>query len=269
MFFVASKLFWMIAPPISLLIVASLLGAVFARGRCGRTAQAVSVAASALLLLGAATPVGLALISPLENRFPSPPSDMPEPYGVIVLGGAMQGDTSAARGQAVFEEGERVIQAVLLARRYPKARIVYTAGAASIIPRSSPEAEEARKLMVDLGVDPGRIVLEERSRNTDENARFTAAIVHPEPDQRWLLVTSAFHMARSMGAFEMAGFNVIAYPVAFRTPGPGLGVLGCCASPGKNMQLLEIALREWIGLVAYRATGRIDRLFPGPDDGRR
>ena len=266
MFFVASKLFWMIAPPISLLIVASLLGALFCRGRFGRTAQAVSVAASALLLIGATTPVGLALIAPLENRFPSPPSDMAAPYGIIVLGGAMQGDASAARGQAVFDEGERVIQAVLLARRYPKARIVYTAGAASIIPRSSTEADEARKLMVDLGVDPGRIVLEERSRNTDENARFTAAMVHPTPAQRWLLVTSAFHMARSMGVFEKAGFMVTAYPVAFRTLGLGPEGLGCCQSPGKNLQVLEIALREWIGLVAYRATGRIDCLFPGPDD---
>ena len=268
LFFIASKLFWMIAPPISLLIIAALLGTILARGRFGRTAQAVSVAASALLLIGATAPFGLALISPLENRFPSPPADMPEPYGIVVLGGAMKGDTSAARGQAIFDEGERMIQAVLLAERYPNTRIVFTAGAASIIPRSSTEADEARKLMVDLRVDPDRIVLEEKSRNTDENARFTAAIVHPKPDQRWLLVTSAFHMARSMGVFEKVGFNVIAYPVAFRTPGSGLEGLGCCASPGKNLQLLEIALREWIGLVAYRATGRIDHLFPGPDDGR-
>ena len=258
----------MIGSPISLLIIAALLGTIFARGRFGRVAQAVSVAASALLLIGAAAPVGLALISSLENRFPSPPADMPEPYGIIVLGGAMDGNTSTARGQAIFDEGERVIQAVRLAQRYPDAHIVFTAGTASIFPRSSTEALEARKLMAELGVDSDRIALEEKSRNTDENALFTAAIVHPKPDQRWLLVTSAFHMARSMGVFERVGFNVIAYPVAFRTLGPGLERLGCCASPGKNLQLLEIALREWIGLAAYRVTGRIDHLFPGPDDGR-
>ncbi len=72
-------------------------------------------------------------------------------------------------------------------------------------------------------------------------------------------------MARSMGVFEKVGFNVIAYPVAFRTP--GLEGPGCCANPGENLRLLEIALREWIGLVAYRATCRIDHLFPRPDDG--
>ena len=66
-----------------------------------------------------------------------------------------------------------------------------------------------------LGVDPARIIVEDQSRNTEENARFTAAIVHPEPKQRWLLVTSAFHMPRAIGVFEKAGFDVVADPVAY------------------------------------------------------
>ena len=90
----------------------------------------------------------------------------------------------------------------------------------------------------------------------------------PSPNSTLALVTSAFHMARSMGVFERVGFNVIAYPVAFRTLGPGLERLGCCASPGKNLQLLEIALREWIGLAAYRVHRPHRPLVPGPDDGR-
>ena len=160
------------------------------------------------------------MIAPLENRFPAPPADLPPPYGIIVLGGAIDDDISRARGQTTFDEGaERLTEAAILARRYPSARIVYTGGSNSLLGRPSSEAEDARRLLVAMGVDPQRITLETRSRNTDENARFTAAIVHPEPDQTWLIVTSAYHMPRAMGLFRKAGFAAIAYPVDYRTEG--------------------------------------------------
>jgi uncharacterized SAM-binding protein YcdF (DUF218 family) len=134
-----------------------------------------------------------------------------------------------------------------------------------LIPTVSTEAIEARKLMADLGVDPARVTLEEKSRNTEENARFAAALVHPDPSQRWLVVTSAYHMTRSMGVFEKARFDVIAFPVAYRTLGSGNG-LRWDFDPARNLRTFEIAMREWIGLAAYRATGRIGHLFSGPGD---
>jgi len=122
---------------------------------------------------------------------------------------------------------------------------------------------EARKLLVDLGVDPARVTLEDKSRSTDENARFTARLVHPEPSQRWLLVTSAYHTTRSIGVFEKAGFNVIPFPVAYRTLGSQNG-LTWDFDPARNFRIFEVATKEWIGLAAYWATGRMDHLFPGP-----
>lgn len=211
------------------------------------------------------TPIPRLLIAPLEDRFPQPPADQPAPYGIIILGGAIKGVESAARGQTVYDEGDRIGQAAILARRYPHARIVFTGGNGSLVLKDDPEAEEAKKHLVDLGVDPGRITLEEQSRNTDENARFTAALVHPQPGQKWLLVTSAFHMPRSMGLFEKAGFDVVAYPVAFRTLGPGHGTLWG-TDTAENFSFFSTAAKEWVGLAAYWATGRIDRLFPGPED---
>jgi uncharacterized SAM-binding protein YcdF (DUF218 family) len=265
MFFVASKLYWMFLSPISLLLIAAILGVLFSEGRHARTGRASAIGAIILLAAAAMTPVGLLLAAPLEDRFPQPPPDMPPPTGIIVLGGAVNGAASTARGQTVFDEGERVVEAAILAKRYPNARVIFTGGSGSLIPVVSTEALEARKLMADLGADPARVTLEERSRNTAENARFTAALVHPDPSQRWLLITSAFHITRSMGVFEKAGFNVIAYPVAYRTPGAGRGLLWDF-DPARNLRIFEIATREWVGLAAYRATGRIDHLFPGPGD---
>ena len=133
---------------------------------------------------------------------------MAAPYGIVVLGGAIDDPVSEARGQTVFDEGgERVTEAVILAKRYPQARVVYTSGTNSMAGGTSTEALQARKFMSQMGIAPERVTIEDKSRNTDENARFTAAIVHPKPSQPWIVVTSAFHMPRAMGVFEKVGFN--------------------------------------------------------------
>ncbi len=263
MFFVASKIFWMFASPVVLLLVAALAAVLCSAVRSAPAWRAVAIAAIVLIGALAATPMGLRIIAPLEDRFPQPPADMPPPDGIIVLGGVIRDAESAARGQTVFSEGERVVQAAILAKRYPHARVIFTGGNGSLLAANSSEAQEAQKLLVELGLDPSRITLEAASRNTDENARFTAALLHPQPNQRWLLVTSAYHMPRSIGLFEKAGFKVTAFPVAFRTLGEGRGPQWE-TDPARNLETFELAAHEWIGLVAYRATGRIDQLFPGP-----
>jgi uncharacterized SAM-binding protein YcdF (DUF218 family) len=261
MFFIASKALWFFAAPSALLILGALIGAAFSARRSG---QLLALGCLAILLVIGAAPAGALLIAPLENRFPPPPADAPPPYGVIVLGGAIDDEISQARGQTTFDEGaERLTQAAILARRYPSARIVYTGGSASLLGRPSSEAEEARNLLVALGVDAQRITLETRSRNTDENARFTAAIVHPDPGQTWLIVTSAYHMPRAMGLFRKAGFAAIADPVDYRTT-DGRGDWRLNVNLPHGLALFDLAAHEWIGLAAYWRSGRIDAFFPRP-----
>ena len=266
MFFFASKIFWMIASPVNLLLFGALIGVLMSYGRCVRLGRGLALAAILVLIAAATLPLGMLLIAPLEDRFPLPPPDLPAPAGMIVLGGAIYDAISAARGETVFDEGgERLTEAVILAKRYPGARVVYTGGTASFVPgATSSEALQARRFMAQMGIAPERVTIEEKSRTTDENARFTAAIVHPEPSQRWIVVTSAFHMPRAMGLFEKAGFHPIAYPVAFRTSGRWAEDLKLKFEPTRNLRILELAIHEWIGLAAYWMSGRIDHLFPGP-----
>ncbi len=261
MFFVVSKALWFFAAPSALLTLGALVGAAFSARRGARWAALGCLAA--LLAIGVA-PVGALAIAPLENRFPAPPRELPPPTGVVVLGGAIDDDVSRARGQTTFGEGaERLTEAAILARRYPAARIIYTGGSNSLLARPSTEAEDARRLLVAMGVDLQRITLDTRSRNTDENARFTAALVHPESGQTWLVVTSAFHMPRAMGLFRKAGFAAVADPVGYRTEG-GRGDWRVNVALPHGLALFDLAVHEWIGLVAYRLSGRIDAFFPGP-----
>jgi uncharacterized SAM-binding protein YcdF (DUF218 family) len=261
MFFVASKALWFFAAPSALLTLGALVGAAFSARRGARWAALGCLAA--LLAIGVA-PAGALVIAPLENRFPAPPRDLPPPTGVVVLGGAIDDEVSRARGQTTFAEGaERLTEAAILARRYPSARIVYTGGSNSLLGRPSSEAEDARALLVAMGVDPQRITLETRSRNTDENARFTAALVHPESGQTWLLVTSAYHMPRAMGLFRKAGFAAVAYPVDYCTVG-GRADWRPEANLPRGLEIFDLAMHEWVGLIAYRLSGRIDSFLPGP-----
>jgi uncharacterized SAM-binding protein YcdF (DUF218 family) len=113
-----------------------------------------------------------------------------------------------------------------------------------------------------MGLDTGRIVFEDRSRNTWENARYSYDLVKPQPGERWLLVTSAKHMPRSVGVFRKVGWPVIAYPADYLTgrDGPLMPGFGFLA----GLDGLEKGTREWTGLIAYRLLGRTDTLFPSP-----
>ncbi len=202
----------------------------------------------------------LLLLRPLEERFPAPAADAAAPYGIVVLGGPISVALSLAHGQTALEEGAaRLTEAAILARRFPDAKIVYSGGS----DRLESEAAEARNLLVALGVDASRIEIEYRSRNTDQNARFTAALVEPKPEQTWWLVTSAWHMPRSMGLFEKAGFSVRAYPVDYRSFGDARDYWPD-REPSRGLRLFELAVHEWLGLAAYRLAGKTDAWFPGP-----
>jgi len=263
MFFVISKALWLAADPITLLMACALLGALIVRRapRAGRVLMLIG--AGALLVVGI-LPVGVLLLRSLEERFPGPRPDSAPPYGIIVLGGPINVGLSRAHGQTALEEGAaRLTEAAVLARRFPAAKIVYTGGIAGPISANHSEAAEARNLLVALGVDASRIEIETRSRNTDENARFTAALVEPKPEQTWWLVTSAWHMPRSMGVFRKAGFMVRAFPVDYRSFGDVEDFLSD-HGPSHRLRSFELAVHEWIGLAAYHLAGKIDAWFPAP-----
>jgi uncharacterized SAM-binding protein YcdF (DUF218 family) len=108
-------------------------------------------------------------------------------------------------------------------------------------------------------------VIESRSRTTRENALFSRRLVEPHEGERWLLVTSAWHMPRSVGCFRQAGFPVVPYPVDYRTRGPQ-DRWRTFSSLSEGLRRLDLATKEWIGLLGYRLAGYTDALFPGPPD---
>jgi uncharacterized SAM-binding protein YcdF (DUF218 family) len=267
MFFVLSKLLGFFAFPSNVTILIGILGLLLLPtrlARAGRWLAFVSLVALAILGL---SPIGNMLIIPLENRFPPWDAARGAPHGIIVLGGAIDG---ADPGDDVMlnEAAERLAVVPDLARRYPNARIVFSGGNGALVDDGSAEAKFAARLLESLGVARGRITLEDHSRNTVENAVFSKAIVQPKPGERWLLVTSAFHMPRAIGVFRTVGFPVEPYPVDWRTRGAQDAVQPF-GTISKGLQQTDTAVHEWVGLLVYWVTGRSSELFPGPtQDGR-
>jgi uncharacterized SAM-binding protein YcdF (DUF218 family) len=264
-FYYVSKIAWFFTTPSNLLLSLILSGFVLALFRRLRTfgigfALAMTVATIALGLL----PISTYLMIPLEERFPSFADDGKPVDGIILLGGAVDASDSVSRGRLVVNEAaERVLDTIQLAHRYLQARILISGGGGTVFGDGVSEAPVIAGYLKSIGIDPARIIVEDRSRTTSENAVYSREMVEPREGERWLLVTSAWHMPRAVGVFEKVGFPVTAYPVDFRTGG-GSNNNRPFAFVSDGLRRLDVGTKEWAGLVGYYLTGRTNELFPAP-----
>jgi uncharacterized SAM-binding protein YcdF (DUF218 family) len=261
MFFVLSKIFWGLAQPVSmifLLLLASWLLTLLGRRRLGLVSGALGLL---LLALSSFTTLGVLLIEPLEDRFAQPQAMPPVINTIVMLGGATSGRVSTARQVAELSEaGDRLAETLRLAMHYPEARIVLSGGSGLLVVDGEPEAETAARFFEGMGIARERLVLESASRNTDENAELTKAMLGDAPGVV-ALITSAFHMPRSVGLFRKVGVEVVPWPTDYRSAGnEGIGL--DIVNPVLNLTTTGVAMKEWIGLAVYYWTGRIDTLFP-------
>ena len=207
--------------------------------------------------------VGRPMMLALENRFPVMRDLPPEVDGIIVLGGIVNEVVGRSRGQlAVGGSVERVVAFAELSKKYPNAKQVFTGGSGKLLTQNIKEADAIQPLLRAFGMDVGDIIFESASRNTHENAVLTHQMVSPSPDEKWILITSAFHMPRSIGAFRQAGWQIEAFPVDYNYRGDEGFALRFNLRHGLNE--LAIAAHEWLGLVFYRLSGKTGTLFPAP-----
>ena len=264
LFFLLSKTIGIMLLPTNFLIGTGLAGAVLLATRWRSLGRKLLVASVVLLAICAFSPLGNLLLYPLEQRFPAWDLANGTPDGIVILGGAIEPDLSIAHDTPVVRSApDRIIAAAALAQRYPNARIVFSGGSANLISNDAREADYAGAIFESLGISRSRLIMERRSRNTQENAELSKTLAAPKDGECWLLVTSAFHMPRSVGLFRKAGFDVAPYPVDWRVGGRD-DLLGFSNLAVDGLGRTDIAVREWIGLIAYRATGKINELLPAP-----
>ena len=206
------------------------------------------------------------LVWGLEERAAAlTPKPIPKADAVVVLGGGLRPALAPRQGVEVAEGGDRLLTGLRLLRQN-KAPLLLTSGAQISFTAGDPapaEAVSARALAIELGVRPDQILINPTSRTTAEEARDIGELGRRRGWRRVLLVTSAFHMPRSLATFlQRSGLTVI--PVAcdyqlptrafFGRPTPGSVFLGLMPD-AQALSLSSIALKEHLGLAIYRLKG--------------
>lgn len=256
LFFWLSKLIWLLISPDSLIILLTLASFILLLRGSNRYAAWMLGTVVSLMTLIALLPLGDWMLNPLETRYPANPALPNKIDGVILLGGAEIAHHSHLWNQVELgSAAERDLAFMKFLRAYPDARFVFTGGSGKLVDNEFKESEVARMLLLDHGFDISNIIFEDQSRNTYENAKLAYDLIHPGPDENWILITTAWHMPRAMGVFQTSGWPVIAYPVDHYTyPDEHFRLTLNFAG---NLSILKTAIKEWIGLAAYWATGKL------------
>ncbi len=251
-----SKFANLAAQPLNVVLLLLCLSLIWGR-RHPVHARKLTVAAVLLLALTGFKTLPDALLSPLENQYPEWATDdnLSRYAGVVILGGALEsGRLSEYHQQPLLtSSAERMTMAVALWRRNPQLRLVFTGGEGELFGSGPSEAERALRFFDSMGVPRSALTMETRSQSTYENAVFTLELPGLDAQRPWLLLTSAWHMPRSLATFKKAGWNVTPYPVDFRTG--GITPLSSY-NLGEGAERWELLLHEWLGIAAYRLSGR-------------
>lgn len=264
MYTLGATIVWGVLQPSNLIALLAALALVLGLLGARRMARRTGTLALLLLVLFGILPAGQVLIRPLEDRFPRPDlADMGPVTGIILLGGAEAPGLTAARDITTSKDsGDRLMTARALAEGFPDAIVLATAGYRA---GELTQAEVAGRFLMETGIDPHRLILETQSRNTWENARLSKDLIGPMAGERWLLVTSAFHMPRSMAVFNAQDWVVIPYPTDYRSLPDDLD---WTLDVAVRLREADLALHEWVGLVVYRVMGRSAEIFPAPQTPR-
>ncbi len=263
--FLASKLLAFLTEPLAW-VAALVLTALLLLGKAqagapqpgkGRWGLRVLWMALFVLLVQGWEPLPDALLRRLEDPYSHTPSgqELQAFAGVVVLGGALEPSyVWEGRSQVALNfAAERMIVPLALLRQNPALQMLFTGGEGDLLGQGLSEAARARLFYESLGLPPERLLVEDRSRTTFENAVFSARLHGIDPAKPWLLVTSASHMRRALATFQKVGWNVTPYAVDFntgsRTPWTEYSLV-------RGSRKWALLLHELLGSVAYRLAGQ-------------
>ena len=260
--FLISKLVWIFAQPLSLAFFLVFL-ALMAGLLRWRILSNLGAAASALILFVTLyTTAGNLMMQGLEQRFAKPAGDPESLQCMIVLGGAFENEVNTVRHGIEFNGGaDRFVEALRLAQKFPDSSILVSGGDGSISGVYEGDAAASERFFPLFGVGRDRLIEETQSRTTFENAVNTKEFLASQGLSKCLLITSGFHMPRSVGIFRKLGIDIVPWPTDYRTDGqvrPGLDF----TQPNLNAQNMATAIREWYGLIGYYLAGRTSELYP-------
>jgi uncharacterized SAM-binding protein YcdF (DUF218 family) len=258
MFFLLSKTVYILLLPTSLILI-GLLSAFFIKNKRCRDKLLFSVT---LLFIFFTNPfLASKAMSTWEfSDFPELSATSKVRVGVVLTG--VMKTREDAKNYALFDRGvTRPVKAFELYKKGIISHILLSGGDAKLIGKEIPESERMKRFLLDLGVQSEHLLIENQSRNTYENAYFTKKTLEDFSETNVLsqsiLITSAFHLPRSLACFRAQGLEMIPYPVDFWSQSITLAPTSWLFPSARALVLWERLAKEWLGFMAYWIAGYI------------
>lgn len=254
---------WLLVQPSNLLFILLLLASFLiwrGRKKLGKGIIAACMVTYAMTMFGVLNNILMVYLEERFSNYTNVVSDTPY-SGIIVMAGTERLTYSTYHNQVTLNgAAERLIETAKLARQFPHLPIIFCGGGKRKNMLS--ETDVARKFFTEAGIDISRIRFDDHSYNSYTNAIEARKYIKDTEKEKWLLVTSAFHMPRAVGAYRKAGINIQPYPVDYRSDLNALSIHS--PNTGRNLYELDFAVHEWVGLLVYYIRGYSDDLFPAP-----
>ncbi len=257
MSFFLSKFLWIFFRPINATLFGALLIYVLAKYGYKKIQVVMSGLLALFVFATCFSSIPDYILSQLELQYPRTVIDS-KPAGIIVLGGGFDSEISTIRKNfELSSAGDRIVAGLELMKKFPDTPLIYSGGSATIGRTIEPEANSAKKMVEALFGNDLPVIYESKARNTWENAVLVSKLANNiSPKGKWLLVTSAFHMPRAMGCFRKVKLDVVAWSADYRSEYQGGFWL--TFKSGTQVIKSQIAIKEIIGLIAYRLLGRLN-----------
>jgi uncharacterized SAM-binding protein YcdF (DUF218 family) len=201
-----------------------------------------------LIIISSLAPTGILLLNYLERDYYE--SKIPDKIdGIIVLSGAIEPElTREFKKIQLNESAERLTEFILLSREKPRVKKIFSGGSAILFDKSLNQSKFASKLFNEFDIQ--NIIYENKSRNTYENILFSHKIINPEKHEKWVLITSAYHMKRALLIGNELNWNLIPFAVDFKTNKNIILYKNFKLS--KNLYYFNTAIRELLGIIMYQ-----------------
>ena len=252
MFFVLSKiLYFLIAPLVWILL--ALFVALFTKKE---KRKRIALLTATVLVVVFTNPFISNEAWLLWERSPKPMASLPAYDAAIILTGLTEMDKSPHDRVYTNKGADRVLHTIQLYKQGKCRYIIVSGGNGSLQDKFSTEAVSLQKILLNAGVPDSVILLEDKSRNTYENAQFTKRLLDQRPAlKKLLLVTSAFHMRRSEACFKKAGVQADTFPADFYTYDRAWEPSRLIIPEEKVLVHWQKLIHEVAGYVIYKMAG--------------
>ena len=264
-FYSLSSMLWSTFQPVQALVYLLLLVLIlsfFNKNKFSRIINSITIILFILVIL---LPNGTYLLWKLENAYTIPKSFPNKIDGILILGGGINPILTYEHSQTILNEKiERIIESVKLIKQFPDAKVIYSEGAPITAKINITNIDAVKFFYKQMGVNNKKIIFENKSRNTYENIIFSKKFINENDSNKWILLTSAYHMKRAMSVAAKLELNFIPYPVDYRLQTAYNWKLVYIVKGRTfltNLNHFQLAIHEYIGLIVYYLTKKSNKII--------